>query len=132
MTTKLEDDKLESGETIHVEKDVHVEEEALTTVSAWQSAKENPRVILFSLCACIGSILWGYDIGKHERPQCFSNLSLIYQTGISTITMALPAFKLVFGYEYEGVLLLSAVWNSLWTAMTFLGMLIGRTSWPEG
>jgi hypothetical protein len=33
---------------------------------------------------------------------------------------------MVFGYEYEGELLISATWNALWTAMTSLGMLIGE------
>jgi hypothetical protein len=33
------------------------------TMSAWQSAKENPRVVLFSLGACVNSALWGFDIG---------------------------------------------------------------------
>ncbi|KAL2787802.1 general substrate transporter [Aspergillus keveii] len=107
MTTDQEEIKVPSGDADHVEHKPHFEPAPVAQVSALQSAKENPRVILFSLCACIGSLLWGYDIG------------------ISTITMALPAFKLVFGYEYQGQLLLSATWNSLWTAMTFLGMLIG-------
>ncbi|KAL2802094.1 general substrate transporter [Aspergillus granulosus] len=107
MATEPEDAKTHAGEIIHIEDKPGPEPAGPTSVSALQSAKENPRVILFSLCACVGSILWGYDIG------------------ISTITMALPAFKLVFGYEYHGQLLLSATWNALWTAMTFLGILIG-------
>jgi SP family general alpha glucoside:H+ symporter-like MFS transporter len=32
---------------------------------------------------------------------------------------------MVFGYEYQNELLISASWNALWTAMTSLGMLIG-------
>jgi hypothetical protein len=46
--------------------------------------------------------------------------------GVNSISVALPAFKMVFGYEYEGELLISATWNALWTAMTSLGMLIGE------
>lgn len=46
-------------------------------------------------------------------------------TGVNSISTALPGFKLVFGYEYEGTLLVSATWNALWTAMTSMGMLIG-------
>ena len=45
--------------------------------------------------------------------------------GVNSISTALPGFKLVFGYEYEGQLLVSATWNALWTAMTSLGMLLG-------
>ncbi|KAH7122043.1 general substrate transporter [Dactylonectria estremocensis] len=76
-------------------------------ISAWESAKANPKVILYSTCACMSSILWGFDIG------------------VGSISAALPGFKLVFGYQYEGQLLLSATWNALWSAMSSLGMLIG-------
>lgn len=31
-------------------------------LSAWQSAKENPRVVLFSLGTCLNSALWGFDV----------------------------------------------------------------------
>lgn len=48
------------------------------------------------------------------------------QTGVNSISTALPGFKLVFGYEYGGELLISATWNALWTAMTSLGMLVGK------
>ncbi|RDW87085.1 uncharacterized protein DSM5745_03727 [Aspergillus mulundensis] len=93
----------------HVEK--HVEDilrpdaqdpVPLTTV-LWESRK----ILFYSLCCCIGSMLWGFDVG------------------VNTITMALPAFKMVYGYEYEGELLIDAKWNALWTAMTSLGMIIG-------
>ncbi|KAJ6188608.1 hypothetical protein N7519_003516 [Penicillium mononematosum] len=74
---------------------------------AWASAKKNPKVILYSVAACVSSMLWGFDIG------------------VNSISTALPSFKMVFGYEYEGELLISATWNALWTAMTSLGMLVG-------
>ncbi|KAJ5929910.1 hypothetical protein N7466_005403 [Penicillium verhagenii] len=74
---------------------------------AWTSAKKNPKVIIYSLAACVSSMLWGFDIG------------------VNSITLALPGFKMVFGYEYGGELLISATWNALWTAMTSIGMLIG-------
>jgi hypothetical protein len=31
--------------------------------SAWESAKNNPKVILYSVGACASSMLWGFDIG---------------------------------------------------------------------
>ncbi|KAH0439701.1 hypothetical protein CcaCcLH18_02811 [Colletotrichum camelliae] len=86
-------------------KMVERREEAPT--SPWESAKANPTIIAHCFCAGVASILWGFDIG------------------ISTITIALPGFKMAFGYEYEGQLLVSATWNALWGAMTFLGMLLG-------
>jgi SP family general alpha glucoside:H+ symporter-like MFS transporter len=47
------------------------------------------------------------------------------RAGVNTITVALPGFKLVFGYVYEGELLVAASWNALWTAMSSVGMLFG-------
>ncbi|KAJ5242445.1 uncharacterized protein N7469_000772 [Penicillium citrinum] len=76
-------------------------------LSAWQSAKENPRVVLFSLGTCLNSALWGFDVS------------------VNAVILAMPGFKKVFGYEYNGELLISATWNALWSAMTFLGMGIG-------
>lgn len=46
-------------------------------------------------------------------------------TAVNSISTALPGFKLVFGYQYKGQLLIAAHWNALWTAMTSLGMLFG-------
>ncbi|KAJ5371187.1 uncharacterized protein N7496_007279 [Penicillium cataractarum] len=98
------------------EKTEHTAAEMVETVSqtlecvnegAWASAKKNPKVILYSLAAGVSSMLWGFDIG------------------VNSISVSLPGFKMVFGYEYEGELLISATWNALWTAMTSLGMLIG-------
>ncbi|KAL3492491.1 general substrate transporter [Aspergillus germanicus] len=98
-------------ETDHKDVDKYVEDvltpdpqesQPLTTV-LWESRK----ILFYCLCCCIGSMLWGFDVG------------------VNTITMALPAFKMVFGYEYEGELLIDAKWNSLWTAMTSIGMILG-------
>ncbi|KAJ5778741.1 hypothetical protein N7520_001987 [Penicillium odoratum] len=75
---------------------------------ACASAKKNPKVIMYSIGACASSMLWGFDIG------------------VNSISVSLPGFKMVFGYEYQGELLISATWNSLWTAMSSLGMLIDR------
>lgn len=47
------------------------------------------------------------------------------RAGVNTITVALPGFKLVFGYVYEGQFLVAASWNALWTAMSSVGMLFG-------
>ncbi|KAL0932627.1 maltose permease [Colletotrichum truncatum] len=73
-------------------------------ISPLAAAKANPVIVAYSLAAGVGSLLWGFDIG------------------VSTITIALPSFKMVFGYEYQGQLLISATWNAVWTAMTYLGM----------
>lgn len=31
--------------------------------TAWESAKKNPKVIMYSIGACASSMLWGFDIG---------------------------------------------------------------------
>jgi hypothetical protein len=67
MSTDPEDIKAPSGKADHVEHKSHLASAPVAQVSALQSAKENPRVILFSLCACIGSVLWGYDIGGNRH-----------------------------------------------------------------
>ncbi|CAG8947770.1 unnamed protein product [Penicillium salamii] len=85
----------------------HPTESAEVKEGAWASAKKHPKVIMYSVTACVSSMLWGFDIG------------------VNSITVALPGFKMVFGYEYGDQLLISATWNALWTAMTSLGMLIG-------
>jgi MFS family permease len=46
-------------------------------------------------------------------------------TGVNTISIALPAFKMTFGYEYQGELVIDATWNALWGAMTSVGMIFG-------
>ncbi|RAO65093.1 uncharacterized protein BHQ10_001105 [Talaromyces amestolkiae] len=68
---------------------------------------EYKKVVLFSICTSFCAILWGFDMG------------------VNVITLSLPGFKLVFGYEYEGELIVGAIWNSLWGAMTSLGMVVG-------
>ena len=53
------------------EKTEHAAAEMVETVSqplgvnegAWASAKKNPKVILYSVAACVSSMLWGFDIG---------------------------------------------------------------------
>lgn len=37
--------------------------------SAWDSAKNSPKVILYSIGACASSMLWGFDIGKRAHFQ---------------------------------------------------------------
>ncbi|KAL3455810.1 general substrate transporter [Aspergillus heterothallicus] len=89
----------------HVENFVGQDTQESTPLATvlWESRK----ILFYSLCCCIGSMLWGFDVG------------------VNTITMALPAFKMVFGYEYQGELLIDAKWNALWTAMTSIGMIFG-------
>lgn len=91
---------------------------------------KHPKVVLCSMVANIGALMWGYDQG-----QCCTNRVLLLlsctgtdqscESGIHNMSTALPGFKLHFGYKFEGQLLVSATWNALWTAMTFFGILMG-------
>ncbi|KAJ5753428.1 uncharacterized protein N7511_007581 [Penicillium nucicola] len=101
------DDLKKETESEMIETVSEAQDTAQVHESAWESAKNNPKVILYSVGACASSMLWGFDIG------------------VNSISTALPGFKLAFGYEYQDELLISATWNALWTAMTSLGMLIG-------
>jgi hypothetical protein len=71
-------------ENIESQPDISQTGEVLKQDAAWQVFKDNPKIILYSIASCMSALLWGYDIGT------------------SAITIALPGFKLVFGYEYEG------------------------------
>ncbi|KAL6233335.1 major facilitator superfamily domain-containing protein [Aspergillus navahoensis] len=98
----------EDADHKHVEKPVEeVEPDTLESQPLSRVLWESRKILSYSLCCCIGSMLWGFDVG------------------VNTITMALPAFKMVFGYDYEGELLIDAKWNALWTAMTSIGMILG-------
>lgn len=107
----------------------HPQQSGETKEGAWSSAKKNPKVIMYSVTACISSMLWGFDIGTcpsvHIEKYCDQS-NLYTDLGVNSITVALPGFKMVFGYQYGDQLLISATWNALWTAMTSLGMLIGE------
>lgn len=93
--------------------------------SMWYSVRHNSKAVFFCIGPCIGSMLWGFDIGSYRHIQSIMHSELTLMEGVNSISTALPGFKLVFGYEYEGQLLVSATWNALWTAMTSLGMLLG-------
>ncbi|KAH7386037.1 general substrate transporter [Pyrenochaeta sp. MPI-SDFR-AT-0127] len=73
----------------------------------WQEIKNNPRVIAYSVLANSGSLAFGFDI---------------LVTGAIT---ALPSFSMTFGEQYNGRLILPALWQGLWTAFIQLGIMIG-------
>lgn len=44
----------------------HVEDTAsgASSPTIWQSVRHNSKVVLFCIGPCIGSMLWGFDIGS--------------------------------------------------------------------
>lgn len=54
------------GKTFSEPSETHPTHVGTETMSAWESAKQNPRVVLFSLGACFNSALWGFDIGMRS------------------------------------------------------------------
>lgn len=64
------------------------------------------------------------------RREIFFTDRLFKPIAINAVIMAMPGFKMVFGYEYDGEFLIPATWNALWSAMTFLGMSLGIDCLP--
>jgi hypothetical protein len=59
----LEDEKNGNGRAEMVET-ISQTHERVEEEGAWASAKKNPKVIFYSMAACISSMLWGFDIGE--------------------------------------------------------------------
>ncbi|KAH6643101.1 general substrate transporter [Boeremia exigua] len=76
----------------------------------WQEIRSNPRVIGYSFLANAGVLSFGFDI---------------LVTGAVT---ALPAFSVSYGEQYNGKLILPALWQGLWTAFIQLGIMMGAAS----
>ncbi|PSN74207.1 general substrate transporter [Corynespora cassiicola Philippines] len=72
-----------------------------------QAIKSSPRIIAYTALANIGSLAFGFDM---------------LVTGAVT---AMPAFSMTFGEQYNGRLILPALWQGLWTAFIQLGMMMG-------
>lgn len=60
----LEDDKNEISGVEMVETASQAHE--VVEEGTWASAKKNPKVILYSISACVSSMLWGFDIGENS------------------------------------------------------------------
>ncbi|KAF2083753.1 general substrate transporter [Saccharata proteae CBS 121410] len=111
-----EDDKKYSEadtkfETIHIER---LPSKQLAPIANDETVLrvllQNPKVILFCLCANIGAFMYGYD-----------NLSL-------TLCLSMPPFQRTFGTEVNGEFLIPAYWQSLWNAVAQIGTMIGAGS----
>lgn len=46
-----------------VETVSHTQDRDEVKEGAWVSVKKHPKVILYSVAACVSSMLWGFDIG---------------------------------------------------------------------
>ncbi|KAM0322741.1 hypothetical protein ACHAQA_009332 [Verticillium albo-atrum] len=94
-------------------KVIHAEVSALPaheTMSAWQCMRQNPKVVLWTLYANIGSAMVGYE-----------NLAL-------AICLAMPAFQMTFASEVNGTLIIPAYWQSAWNATYNVMSMIGSVS----
>ncbi|KAL3470884.1 general substrate transporter [Aspergillus californicus] len=79
-------------------------------MSPWECASKNPKAVLWTLYANIGSALVGYE-----------NLAL-------SVCLALPAFQIQFADNVDGELIIPAYWQSLWNAMFNVAQLFGSLS----
>ncbi|KAH7175036.1 general substrate transporter [Fusarium flagelliforme] len=91
--------------------DVHYNENAVVQVdretSAWKCITANPKIVLWTLYANIGSAMVGYE-----------NLAL-------SICLAMPAFQQTFASNVGGTLIIPAGWQSAWNAMYNVMQLVG-------
>lgn len=84
---------------------VHDEQEHLTL---WQAAKTFPRIVLFSLAACIAGMTFGFDVV------------------INGAAIAMPSFLIYFGAVTPAhTLYLPSIWASLFSAMSALAQAFG-------
>jgi hypothetical protein len=64
-----------------IETITQAQESGVAMEGAWASAKKNPKVIFYSVAACVSSMLWGFDIGTG----LLSYTSTISDTDVLTI-----------------------------------------------
>ncbi|KAJ4263352.1 hypothetical protein NW762_006170 [Fusarium torreyae] len=76
----------------------------------WQILKDHPRVLLFTLMANSGALLFGFDV--------------LVQGAIT----ALPAFVISFGSPFGETIILPALWQGLWQAINAMGIMLGAFS----
>ncbi|KPI39381.1 General alpha-glucoside permease [Cyphellophora attinorum] len=79
-------------------------------LTPWQCLKANPKIVLWTLYANIGSTMVGYE-----------NLAL-------SVCLAMPAFQMTFASEVNGVLIIPAYWQSLWNALYNIFNMLGSVS----
>ncbi|KAM0589592.1 hypothetical protein ACHAP6_003345 [Verticillium nonalfalfae] len=79
-------------------------------MSPWECMRQNPKIVLLTLYANIGSAMVGYE-----------NLAL-------SVCLAMPAFQMTFASEVNGTLIIPAYWQSAWNAtynvMSMLGSVV--------
>ncbi|KAK5659578.1 hypothetical protein OQA88_780 [Cercophora sp. LCS_1] len=95
--------------TAEKEKSVEHDEDASTIndMTPWECITRNPKVLLWTLYANIGSTLVGYE-----------NLAL-------SVCLAMPAFQHKFATEINGRLIIPAHWQSAWNAMYNVMTILG-------
>jgi MFS transporter, SP family, general alpha glucoside:H+ symporter len=79
-------------------------------LTPWECLKANPKIVLWTLYANIGSTMTGYE-----------NLAL-------SVCLAMPAFQMTFASEVNGTLIIPAYWQSLWNALYNVFNMLGSIS----
>lgn len=95
------------------QKAVHdevAEVDTTTELTPWRCLKANPKIVLWTLYANIGSTMVGYE-----------NLAL-------SVCLAMPAFQMTFASEVNGTLIIPAYWQSLWNALYNVMNMLGSVS----
>jgi MFS transporter, SP family, general alpha glucoside:H+ symporter len=94
----------------HAAHEEVAEVERKEELTPWQCLKANPKIVLWTLYANIGSTMVGYE-----------NLAL-------SVCLAMPAFQMTFASEVNGALIIPAYWQSLWNALYNAMNMLGSVS----
>ncbi|KAH7403894.1 maltose permease MAL61 [Cadophora sp. MPI-SDFR-AT-0126] len=78
-----------------------------TTISIWESARQNPKVMLYTGLMTSGAMAFGFDI---------------IIVGVIT---AVPAFLEKFGEKLGEQYIIPSLWLSLWNAFMQIGFMVG-------
>ncbi|WYZ46654.1 hypothetical protein EsH8_IX_000879 [Colletotrichum jinshuiense] len=92
---------------IDVQHNEDVLREADRQMSPMQCLRQNPKIVLWTLYANVGSTLVGFE-----------NLAL-------SVCLAMPAFQMTFATDVGGQLIIPAYWQSAWSAMYNVMMVFG-------
>ncbi|TEA20933.1 General alpha-glucoside permease [Colletotrichum sidae] len=92
---------------VNVSHNEDVLREADRHMSPMQCLRENPKILLWTLYANLGTTLVGFE-----------NLAL-------SVCLAMPAFQMTFASEVNGQLIIPAYWQSAWNAMYNTMMFFG-------
>ncbi|KAK5999192.1 MFS transporter fmqE-like protein [Cladobotryum mycophilum] len=112
ITLALPDIELDKSASMTIKPTISVdpEDEQEVNLPLLKALRRYPRILGYFLCLTIISIGWGFDL-----------------VIIGSITAVRP-FQMDYGQYHQGKWIIPALWLSLWSASTPIGMVIGSIS----